>query len=168
MRVRPSEHERVGDPAEGAERRADHERQEPDAVGAEPEDGGALLVLAHGRHRMARPGPHEHGDRDPRHDDEAERQPVAVGRVGHAHEQIGHCGAVERSPLLAPVTPPGLRMTMIDAACAKARVTIAKAIPPTRSAIAPTTRASTVDRPRAASTATGRGSAQVESEIVSR
>ena len=28
---------------------------------------------------------------------------------------------------------------MIDAACAKARVTIAKAIPPTRKAIAPTT-----------------------------
>ena len=63
------------------------QRQEPDAVGPEPEDGGPLLVLAHGRHGVARPRPHEHGDHDPRHDDEDDEthHPSPGGRQ-HVHD----------------------------------------------------------------------------------
>ncbi len=47
---------------------------------------------------------------------------------------------------------------MIDAACAKARVTMAKAIPPTRNEIAPTTRARSVVPARATTAASHNGS----------
>ena len=45
---------------------------------------------------------------DPGDDDEGQRQPVAVGRVGHADEQVGHGVAVERAPLLAARHAPGV------------------------------------------------------------
>ena len=71
-------------------------------------------------------------------------------------------------PSSPPVTPPGLRRTMIDAAWAKASVTMAKAIPPTRRAIPPTTSARPVVMARATTMASQSGSDQVDNEIVSR
>ena len=58
------------------------------------------------------------------------------------------------SPSSPPVRPPGLRSTVIATACAKASVTIANAMPLTRSAIAPTSSGSAMPVASTSSTAT--------------
>ena len=75
---------------------------------------------------------------------------------------------VSALPSSPPVRSPGLRSTMMDAACAKARVTMAKAIPPTRKEIAPTTRASTVVPANASSAASHSGNDHDAIDMVRR
>ena len=101
MGVRPAEHERVDDAAQGTQHGGDDDGEQLDPVRAQAEHRRARLVLAHGGHCATGPGADEHGHDDPGDHDEAEREPVAVGRVGDPDEQLGHGVTVEHLALLA-------------------------------------------------------------------
>ena len=158
----------MDDATEAAEDGADDDGQQLRAVGVEAEHRGAWLVLADGGHGVAGPGADEQRHGTPGDDDETERQPVAVGRIRHADEQLGHRGPVEGLALLAAGGAAGVAHHDDRRRLGEGQVTIAKAIPPTRNAMAPTTSASSVVPARASSAANGSGSDHDDSEIVRR
>ena len=72
------------------------------------------------------------------------------------------------SPSSPPVIRPGSRTTRIDPACANAKVTMARAMPETRSEIAPNTKASRVPEATAISADHSSGSSRIPMSSTAR
>ena len=121
------QYEGVDDAAQTAEHRADDDGEQLDAVGAEAEDGGAGLVLADRGHRVAGAG----ATRSATTPQATTTKPSAASSDSALLTPTRMSGTASRlrAPSSPPVRSPGLRITMIEAAWANARVTMAKAIP---------------------------------------